>query len=95
VASYYFYNIMGKLFNALLICSDFELEGRFLMSKNKLGKSKYSINQLDANKTSSGVSDTEMSIMYNLSNMTSDITDVALEEKKKLILDKAAISRET
>jgi hypothetical protein len=65
------------------------------MNKTKLGKSKYSINQLDANKTSSGVSDTEMAIMYNLSNMTSDITDVALEEKKKLELDKAAMSRET
>lgn len=54
------------------------------MNKNKLGKTKKSINQLDANKSSSGVSNTEMSIMYNISNMTSDITDVDLEEKTKL-----------
>ena len=54
------------------------------MNKNKLGKAKKSINQLDANKGSSGVSNTEMSIMYNISNMTSDITDVDLEEKIKL-----------
>lgn len=54
------------------------------MDKHKLGKAKNSINQLDANKTSSGVSNTEMSIMYNLSNMTSDIADVNLKEKSKL-----------
>ena len=54
------------------------------MNKNKLGKTKKSINQLDANKSSSGVSNTEMSIMYNISNMTSDITDVDLEEKNKI-----------
>ncbi|MFT5872889.1 MAG: hypothetical protein ACI8WT_001827 [Clostridium sp.] len=54
------------------------------MNKNKLGKAKNSINELDANKSSSGVSDTEMAIMYNLSNMTSDITDVATNQKKKL-----------
>ncbi|MBU3093698.1 hypothetical protein KPL35_16715 [Clostridium sp. CF011] len=53
------------------------------MNKNKLGKAKKSINQLDANKGISGVSNTEMSIMYNISNMTSDITDVTLEEKIK------------
>ncbi|MGH4121525.1 MAG: hypothetical protein ACREV6_01090 [Clostridium sp.] len=51
------------------------------MDKNKLGKSKNSINQLDANKSNSGVSNTEMAIMYQLSNMTSDISDVALEKK--------------
>ncbi|WP_291635824.1 hypothetical protein [Clostridium sp.] len=54
------------------------------MSKNKLGKAKNSINELDANKGSSGVSDTEMAIMYNLSNMTSDINDVDTNQKKKL-----------
>ena len=54
------------------------------MNKNKLGKAKKSINQLDANKGSSGVSNTEMSIMYNISNVTSDISDVDLEEKIKL-----------
>ncbi|MBZ9632740.1 hypothetical protein [Clostridium sp. FP1] len=52
------------------------------MNKNKLGKSKNSINQLDANKSNSGVSNTEMAIMYKLSNMTSDISDVNLEEKE-------------
>jgi len=51
------------------------------MNKNKLGKSKKSINQLDANKGSSGVSNTQMAIMYNMSNMTGDIDDVHLEEK--------------
>ena len=51
------------------------------MNKNKLGKSKKSINNLDANKGSIGVSNTQMSIMYNLSNITSDIEDVLLEEK--------------
>ena len=54
------------------------------MNKNKLGKAKNSVNELDANKGSSGVADTQMAIMYNLSNMTSDINDVVLEEKKKL-----------
>lgn len=52
------------------------------MNKNKLGKAKNSINRLDANKSNSGVLDTEMAIMYNLSNMTDDIADVTLEEKK-------------
>jgi len=56
------------------------------MNENKLGKAKKSINQLDANKGSSGVANTQMSIMYNLSNITSDsnIIDVALEEKRNL-----------
>lgn len=49
---------------------------------NKLGKSKNSINQLDANKSSSGVSNTEMSVMYNISNMTSGITNIPLGEEK-------------
>ena len=53
------------------------------MNKNKLGKTKNSINELDANKGSSGVSNTEMAIMYNISNVTSDIADVDLEEKIK------------
>jgi hypothetical protein len=53
------------------------------MTKNKLGKAKNSINKLDANKSTSGVSDTEMAIMYNLSNRTDDITDIALEEEKR------------
>lgn len=54
------------------------------MDKQKLGKTKNSINELDANKGSSGVSDTEMAIMYKLSNMTNDIVDVPVEEKLKL-----------
>ena len=65
-----------------MLCN-FVLEGRILMDKNKLGKAKNSINELDANKTSSGVSDTEMGIMYNLSNKTTDINDVVKEEKIK------------
>ncbi|MGV8981544.1 hypothetical protein [Clostridium sp.] len=52
------------------------------MKNNKLGKAKNSINQLDANKSSSGVSNTEMSIMYNISNMTTDITDSNLKEEE-------------
>jgi len=51
------------------------------MDKKKLGKAKNSINELDANKSSSGVSDTEMAIMYKLSNMTSDIVDEPIEDK--------------
>lgn len=54
------------------------------MDKNKLGKAKNSINELDANKSNSGVSDTEMAIMYKLSNMTNDVVDVPIEEKLKL-----------
>jgi len=53
------------------------------MDKNKLGKAKVSINKLDANKSSSGVSDTEMSVMYNLSNMTYDIENDPLGGKSK------------
>ena len=51
------------------------------MNNNKLGKSKKSINQLDANKGSSGVSNTQMAIMYNMSNMTCDLEDALLKEK--------------
>jgi len=50
------------------------------MNKNKLGKTKNSVNELDANKGSSGASNTQMSIMYKLSNMTSDISDTNSEE---------------
>jgi len=63
------------------------------MNKNKLGKTKNSINELDANKGSGGASNTQMSIMYNLSNKTTDINDVALEEKEKLD-DKTVASKE-
>ena len=52
------------------------------MKNNKLGKSKNSINQLDANKSSSGVSNTEMSVMYNLSNITNGSITSALGEGK-------------
>lgn len=71
---------MSMLYSAVLFVS----EGRIIMNEHKLGKAKKSINQLDANKGSSGVSNTQMSIMYNLSNITddSDIIDVALEEKR-------------
>ncbi len=58
----------------------FVFEGRILMNKNKLGKTKNSVNELDANKGSSGASNTQMSIMYKLSNMTSDISDTNSEE---------------
>lgn len=75
---------MGKLYNVIYMQCNFYIRKEVLMNKNKLGKAKKSINQLDANKGSSGVSNTEMSIMYNISNMTSDITDVDLEEKIKL-----------
>ncbi|MCJ7689901.1 MAG: hypothetical protein MUO60_11355 [Clostridiaceae bacterium] len=51
------------------------------MNNKKLGKAKNSINRLDANKSNSGVLNTEMAIMYNLSNKTSDINDTAVEEK--------------
>ncbi|MGH4117174.1 hypothetical protein [Clostridium sp.] len=51
------------------------------MDKKKFGKAKNCINNLDANKSNSGVLKTEMAIMYNLSNITSDINDTAAEEK--------------
>jgi hypothetical protein len=54
------------------------------MNKHKMGKANKSVNQLDANKSNSGVSDNHMAIMYKLSNMTSDITDVTLDEKDQL-----------
>lgn len=73
---------MSKLLKTLDIFSVILIfERRIPMNKNKLGKSKKSINQLDANKGSSGVANTQMSIMYNISNMTGDIEDVLLEEK--------------
>lgn len=62
---------------------NFCIEREISMKKNKLGKAKYSINQLDANKNSSGVSGTEMSIMYNLSNKIEDMDGVDLEDKRK------------
>jgi hypothetical protein len=57
------------------------------MNNKKLGKSKNSINKLDANKSNSGVLNTEMSIMYNLSNKTSDINDRSVDEKAKKFND--------
>ncbi len=54
------------------------------MNKNKFKKAKTSINKLDDNSGNSSVLDTQMAIMYKLSNMNGDITDVTLEEKRKL-----------
>ncbi|MBZ9687003.1 hypothetical protein G9F72_011775 [Clostridium estertheticum] len=54
------------------------------MNENKLGKTNITINELDDDKGSSGVSNIEMAVMYNMYNMLSDITNVALEEKRKL-----------
>jgi hypothetical protein len=54
------------------------------MNKHKMGKANKSVNQLDANKSNSGVSDNHMAIMYKLSNMASDITAISLEEKDQL-----------
>jgi len=86
---------MGKLYITLDIFSVvLYSKGEILMDKNKLGKAKKSVNELDANKFSSGVSNTQMSIMYNLSNRTTDINDVALEEKEKLD-DKKVESKRT
>ena len=51
------------------------------MNKKKLGKSKNSINNLDANKSNSGVLNTEMAIMYNLSNVTSDVNEEVIDKK--------------
>lgn len=51
------------------------------MNKKKLGKSKNSINNLDANKSNSGVLNTEMAIMYNLSNITSDVNEDVIDKK--------------
>ncbi|MCB2295988.1 hypothetical protein LGK95_21275 [Clostridium algoriphilum] len=53
------------------------------MNRNKLGKTKNSVNELDANKGSSGVADTQMAIMYKLSNMTSDVSDANLGNETK------------
>jgi hypothetical protein len=58
------------------------------MNKHKLGKANKSINQLDANKSNSGVSDNHMAIMYKLSNMASDIADVSLEEEEEQLNNK-------
>lgn len=58
------------------------------MIKNKLKKAKISINEYKGN---SGVSDTEMANMYEIPNMTSDITNVALEEKDKLSSDNGTV----
>ena len=52
------------------------------MNKRKLGKAKNSINNLDANKSNSGVLNTEMSVMYNLSNMTTAASDVPSKENE-------------
>ena len=53
------------------------------MNKNKLGKTRNSVNELDANKGSSGVANTQMAIMYKLSNMTSDVSDANAEEETR------------
>jgi hypothetical protein len=50
------------------------------MNKKKLGKAKNSINNLDANKTNSGVLNTEMAIMYNLSNVTNDVNKEVIDK---------------
>jgi hypothetical protein len=51
------------------------------MNKKKLGKSKNSINNLDANKSNSGVLNTEMAIMYKLSNVISDVNEDVINKK--------------
>ena len=51
------------------------------MNKNKLKKTKTSANKLD---DVSSVLDKDMLLMYKLSNMNGDITDVTVEEKRKL-----------
>ena len=51
------------------------------MNKKKLGKAKNSINNLDANKSNSGVLNTEMAIMYNISNVTSHINEDVIDKK--------------
>ena len=58
------------------------------MIKNKLKKAKISINEYKGN---SAVSDSEMANMYEIPNMTSDITKVALEEKDKLSSDNGTV----
>lgn len=60
------------------------LKGVVLIIKHKCGKANRSVNQLDANKSNSGVSDNHMAIMYKLSNLTSDIVDVPLQENEHL-----------
>lgn len=74
----------------------FIFEGRILMIKNKFEKERNSINELDTNKVRSDIYDVEMASMYDLPEMTSDITDVTLEEKKKLnnksVANKGAVS---
>ena len=51
------------------------------MNKKKLGKAKNSINNLDANKSNSGVLNTEMAIMYKLSNVISDVNEDVINKK--------------
>ena len=58
------------------------------MIKNRFGKAKKSIN---AYKSGSGISDTEMASMYDLPEKTSDIADVNLEEKNKLFTNKSTV----
>ena len=58
------------------------------MIKNKLEKSKISINEYKGN---SGVSDTELANMYDIPNLTSDITKVTLEEKNKLFSNNGTV----
>jgi hypothetical protein len=55
-----------------------------LMTKNKLEKIKISVNKLDDNSSDSSVLDTQMAIMYKLSNMNGDIADVILEQKRNV-----------
>jgi hypothetical protein len=72
---------MSKLYTALAVCSViYVFEGSLLMNKNKIEKTKKSINKLDDNSGNSSVLDTHMAIMYKLSNMDGDITDATIEE---------------
>ena len=85
-----FYRYMDKLqLTTLDIYSEiFVFEGRILMTKNKLGREKDSIN---AYKSGSGILDTEMASMYDLPEKPIDIVDANLEEKNKWFSNKSTV----
>ena len=58
------------------------------MINNKLGKTKESINEYNG---SSGVSDTEMASIYDIPNITSDISDEKEDVNNKLIENKGTV----
>ena len=69
--------------NELDICCIYVFEGRTLMIKDRLDEKTY--NESDSNKDTSGISNIDMAVMYNMYGISDDMLD-----ERKLINESQA-----